>query len=119
ERVAVVGRVASGGWFALVPVGALNVGSIALSFAPLSTNAGRSRVPHDVDVEDDRPVRRSDEAARFRFGRAIVLPLPGDPGALDEIQPGYVLRLGRRIGTLHEPFASGTNRATTRVAPTG
>jgi phosphatidylserine decarboxylase len=100
ERVAMLGRTPSGAAFALVPVGALNVGSIRLAFATLRTNRRGPKTPRDVDLSSDLVARRGAEAARFAFGSAIVLLLSRDAGRLDAIEPGTVLRLGRRIGTL-------------------
>ena len=103
ERVAIVGRTAAGAPFALVPVGALNVGSIRLAFSDLRTNRLRVHAPRDVALPSPVAARRGEEAARFAFGSAVVLLLAPSAGRLDALAPGTVLRLGRRIGTLAGP----------------
>lgn len=103
ERVAILGRTAAGAPFALVPVGALNVGSIRLAFSDLRTNRIGVHAPRDVALPSPVVARRGDEAARFAFGSAIVLLLAPSAGRLDAVEPGTVLRLGRRIGSLTAP----------------
>jgi len=109
ERVAIFGRAGrgvaagAGAPFALVPVGALNVGSIRLAFEttePLRTNRRGPRTPEELALRGEVATRKGDEAARFAFGSAIVLLLSREAGRLDPLEPGTVLRLGRRIGTL-------------------
>lgn len=99
ERVAVLGRTTSGHAFAYVPVGALNVGSIRLSFHDVRTNRMRAAAPQSWDLPD-MPFERGDECGFFEFGSSIVLLLERDAGTYDELMPDTTLRVGRRIGQL-------------------
>jgi phosphatidylserine decarboxylase len=99
ERVAILGRLAAGGDVALVPVGALNVGSIRLAFHPLRTNRGGPAAPRAASFDPPVAARRGAEAARFAFGSAVVLLLARSAGRLDPLPPGAVVRYGCRIGT--------------------
>ena len=99
ERVAVLCTALGGGAVALVPVGALNVGSIRLAFARLRTNRGGVAMPRPVRLEGPVVARRGDEAARFAFGSAVVILVSKAAGRLDPIAPGSIVRVGRRIGT--------------------
>ncbi len=97
ERLACVGRTAAGGAFAYVPVGALNVGSIRLSFSRVRTNPLREA--------SDAPLRprwgkRGDEFGWFELGSTVVLVLAPDAGTLDELATGTKLRMGEPIGRL-------------------
>jgi phosphatidylserine decarboxylase len=99
ERVACVGRLASGAPYAMTPVGALNVGSIRLAFHPLRTN--RSRPTRGlIELSPPLPVRRGDEFGRFEFGSAVVLLLSRDAGELHPLEPRSPVRMGRAIGRL-------------------
>jgi phosphatidylserine decarboxylase len=100
ERVAVLGRTMAGPAFALVPVGALNVGSIRLAFRALRTNRGGCAVPRTFELSPAVHGVKGAEAARFSFGSAVVLLLSRDAGRLDAVAPGTTLRYGARIGTL-------------------
>lgn len=84
---------------AMVAVGATMVGKVRVSFDDtLSTNTRRSPVARSYQP----PVRlmRGEEWGRFEFGSTIVLV--ASPGWLQLAggEPGTVLRLGRRIGTI-------------------
>ena len=99
ERAACVGATRLGAPFAMVPVGALNVGSIRLTFHPLRTN----RPVHVRAVETltpPAPVRRGEEFGRFEFGSAVVLLLSPAAGTLLPLESGAVVRVGRAIGRL-------------------
>ena len=98
ERVALLGRTRAGHPFALVPVGALNVGSIRLAFHPLRTNRGGTAVPRTIRFAPPIVAARGAEAARFAFGSAVVLLLSSAAGRLGEPLPGTVVRLGTAIG---------------------
>jgi phosphatidylserine decarboxylase len=100
ERVAILGRLASGAAVALTPVGALNVGSILLAFHPLRTNRGAPAVRRTFSLSPPLAARRGDEAARFAFGSAVVLLLSREAGRIDPLAAGSTVRYGRRIGTL-------------------
>lgn len=99
ERVALTGRTAAGAPFAVVPVGALNVGSIRLTALPrLRTNrcvAGASPA-----AALDLPGRRGEELGWFEFGSSIVLLLGAEAGRLDPLAPGTPLRMGQPVGRL-------------------
>ena len=99
ERVAILATTSSGAAVALVPVGALNVGSIRLAFARLRTNRGGVAMPRVVALPAAAVACRGEEAARFAFGSAVVLLVSRGAGRLDAIEPGSVVRVGRRIGT--------------------
>jgi len=99
ERVAILGRLTGGGDVALVPVGALNVGSIRLAFHQLRTNRGGSDAPRAASFHPPVAARRGAEAARFAFGSAVVLLVARSAGRLDPLPSGAVVRYGCRIGT--------------------
>jgi phosphatidylserine decarboxylase len=99
ERVACLGRTAPGARFAFVPVGALNVGSIRLSFHDLRTNRGASYRSVRTFVLDVRG-RRGDELGWFEMGSAIVLLLSKEAGVLAPLEPGARVRVGTPIGRL-------------------
>ena len=98
ERVVCLGDLPSGGRFAYIPVGALNVGSIKLDFHDLRTNrmGGAAAQRWAVSVE----AGRGDPFGLFELGSTIVLVLSRDAGRLDVPPPGTTLRLGRPIGRL-------------------
>ncbi len=100
ERVAILGRTSAGHPFALVPVGALNVGSIRLAFHPMRTNRGRTAVPRTIRFDAPIAAVRGAEAARFAFGSAVVLLVSRAAGRLAEPAPGTVVRLGTPIGRI-------------------
>ena len=97
ERVAMLGRTRAGHPFALVPVGALNVGSIRLAFHPLRTNRGGTAVPRTIRFASPVPAVRGGEAARFAFGSAVVLLLSRAAGVLGRPAPGTIVRVGARF----------------------
>lgn len=98
ERVAILGTTDAGHAFALVPVGALNVGSIRLAFHPLRTNRRGRREPVDISLPAPVRAQRGVEAARFAFGSAVVLLLARSADPLPRPEPGAVLRMGARLG---------------------
>jgi phosphatidylserine decarboxylase len=98
ERAVLRGEVVGGGDFALVAIGALNVGSIRLAFHPLRTNRGAPARPRAWALEGVRG-ERGGELGWFEFGSALVLLLA--PGAgLIEVSAGTELRVGQSIGRL-------------------
>jgi phosphatidylserine decarboxylase len=97
ERVAVVGEPAGGGAFAIVAVGALNVGSIRLSFHPLRTNRGGGR-RRAFAFSPPLAVRRGEELGWFDFGSAVVLAVSADAGRLDPLPREAPVQVGRRVG---------------------
>lgn len=108
ERIVVTGDTAGGGRFAYVPVGALNVGSIRLSFHPLRTNQWRRRAPRTLDLTHD--ARRGDEFGWFELGSSIVLLLSPDAGRLDDLAPDTPVRVGMPLGRLALGVGSGPLR---------
>jgi phosphatidylserine decarboxylase len=71
ERVAVFLESEAVGSFALVMVGAANVGRMTLAFAPLVTNAGRAGGTSVPSTEIR--LRRGDELGAFNLGSTVVL----------------------------------------------
>ncbi|MDJ0521039.1 MAG: archaetidylserine decarboxylase [Planctomycetota bacterium] len=96
-RVACTGRLSSGGTFAYVPVGALNVGSIQLVFSGARTNPLRFE---DAEPTGRRWGVRGEEFGRFELGSTVVLVLSKEAGTLDALPPGTKLRMGEAIGRL-------------------
>ena len=98
ERVVCLGDVDGGGRFAYIPVGALNVGSIKLSFHDLRTNrpgkVAAQRWPVSVDA------KRGDEFGLFELGSTIVMVLAKDAGSLDVPPAGTTIRMGQPIGVV-------------------
>ncbi len=99
ERVAVLGHTHAGHPFALVPVGALNVGSIRLAFHDLTTNRRGDDAPECWRF-DGVTFERGDECGRFELGSTVVLLLAESAGAFDTLEPGHPLRVGERIGSI-------------------
>jgi phosphatidylserine decarboxylase len=98
ERAAIVGE-AGGGAFALVAVGALNVGSIRLAFHALRTNrfpAGPRRYVFDPPLS----FRRGEECGWFELGSAVVLGCSPAAGILAPLERHAPVRVGLRIGRL-------------------
>ena len=82
-----------------IAVGALNVGSIRLTFHPVRTNRLASAAGHrDDDLHVD--AARGDEMGWFEMGSSIVLLIAKETGRLDTLPEGHALRVGQRIGTL-------------------
>lgn len=105
ERVVAFGEASTGGAFAIVAVGALNVGSIRLAMHPLRTNRGgpgQIRAWTDLDVE----VSRGEEMGWFEMGSTLVVLLAPEAGRLDLIAPGAPLRVGETVGRIRESPAS-------------
>lgn len=91
------------GPFALVAVGALNVGSIETVWAGEITPANRRLLPRieRTRYENDSAPRfkRGDEMGRFNLGSTIVLLFGTGAVSWDEsIGPGTTLRLGQEMG---------------------
>ena len=97
ERVVVLGKTRASTPFAFVPVGALNVGSIGLSFHPVRTNRAFDRGnvrTWEVAVDG----ARGDPFGWFGFGSSIVLVLGPGRQSLTPIARDTVLRVGQPIG---------------------
>ncbi|MFI4890640.1 MAG: archaetidylserine decarboxylase [Steroidobacterales bacterium] len=87
------------GQFALVLVGALNVGSMATVWAGDIT----PRWPRVVTRLPDQPVSldKGAELGRFNMGSTVILLLePGRARWDDFLRPGATLRVGQRIGQI-------------------
>ncbi len=98
ERIATVGTTTNGGSLAYTPVGALNVGSIRLSFHDVRTRGWTRGKRREWSIAQEG--KRGDEFGWFEFGSSIVLLLSKDAGALDAIEPETVVRVGTPIGRL-------------------
>ncbi len=92
------------GHFNMVFVGALFVGSIETVWAgeinPLPRRRG---VPLRLTQGRGMQLAKGAEAGRFNMGSTVVLLF--EPGKMhwdDCMQPGAMLRMGQRIGTVHE-----------------
>ena len=85
------------GRIAYVMVGAFGVGRIGNVFDDTVTNVGGgSAVRH---LEPNPHVDRGAELGRFELGSTVILLC--EPGQVEwEMEPGQVLRLGRRIARL-------------------
>jgi phosphatidylserine decarboxylase len=101
---------ANGTPWAIILVGALNVGSMATVWHGDVT-------PRKVREVTDLPVNgvlapaelaKGDEMARFNMGSTVILLFP--PGMAqwnDKMKAGNTLRMGERIGTLLEAIPGG------------
>jgi len=96
--------------WAIILVGALNVGSMATVWHG-DVTPRRHREVTALPVTDllaETTLSRGAEMARFNMGSTVVLLLP--PGAAelqDNLSAGRVLRVGERIGTLRAWHAGG------------
>jgi phosphatidylserine decarboxylase len=91
--------------WAIILVGALNVGSMATVWhGDVTPRRHREVTALPVtDVLADTTLAKGAEMARFNMGSTVILLLP--PGAArwqDSLAAGRVLRMGERIGTLQE-----------------
>ena len=92
------------GPFAMVSVGALNVGSIETVWAGEITPAGRKLVPRvessRYDDSNTVNLERGVEMGRFNLGSTVVMLFgAGAVEWLDSIQSGTAVRLGQDIGS--------------------
>jgi phosphatidylserine decarboxylase len=106
ERVVLFGRWHHG-FMSVTPVGATNVGSIALTLEPnLRTNAGALRQAFYDRMYDDekfgtkRHVRAGDELAVFQLGSTVVLIFEAPPFQF-AVERGQKVKLGQMIGFTH------------------
>ena len=87
------------GPYALVFVGALNVGSVSLTgVGEVLPRADRHAGP--LPLPERREYRRGDELGWFNMGSTVVLVFPA--GAIeftDDFKPGAVVRMGEQIAT--------------------
>ena len=101
ERVVCLGRTTTGGRFAYVPVGALNVGSIRLAFHELRTNRMGGVAAQRWPVRAQ--AARGAEFGLFELGSTIVLVLAPEAGRLTPPPPGTKVRVGDVLGTVRRP----------------
>ena len=99
--------------WAIILVGALNVGSMATVWhGDVTPRRHREVTALPVtDVLADTTLSRGAEMARFNMGSTVILLLP--PGAAEwqeSLSAGRVLRMGERIGTLRAWQAGGGTR---------
>jgi len=88
------------GEFALVLVGALNVGSIATVWAGDITPAARRRI--SVLPPQSRVLERGAELGRFNMGSTVILLFQaGRAQWLPEVKAAMTVRMGQSLGTLH------------------
>lgn len=102
-RIACTGRVRTGGAFAYVPVGALNVGSIRLVFSNARTNPLRM---DEQELAGTTWGRRGEEFGRFELGSTVILALSADAGTLEPPPVGTHVRMGEGIGMLADGGSS-------------
>jgi phosphatidylserine decarboxylase len=104
----------SGGMpWAIILVGALNVGSMATVWhGDVTPRKHREVTALPVrDVLAPTSLGKGDEMARFNMGSTVILLFP--PGAADwtaSLAAGKVLRMGERIGTLRDWHPAGSAR---------
>ena len=84
---------------AMVLVGALNVGSIHVLWDPALKTNGLKRAGREIGAAVPRRFSAGEEAARFELGSTVVLILPEDALAWEDLQPGQRVRMGERLGT--------------------
>lgn len=88
------------GEFAVVLVGALNVGSIATVWAGDITPAARRSIR--VLAPQERVLTRGAELGRFNMGSTVILLFQaGRARWLPEVKAGMQVRMGQSLGTLH------------------
>lgn len=87
------------GLFAVIKVGAINVGKIRLAYDSTTTN-GWFRRARTLRFQKDIPVGRGDEIGRFEMGSTVIIL--AEKGALQfpaEICEGKKIRVGEVLGT--------------------
>ena len=101
ERVIVVFDT-PGGWFALIMVGAMNVGSIELTLPEpehFHIRPQASCLPHQTQVLDARPISSGDEFGRFNMGSTVILV--ASRGLVEwyaNFGPGKQVKMGQALG---------------------
>jgi phosphatidylserine decarboxylase len=92
------------GPFAVIFVGALNVGSMATIWhGDVTPRRPRTVTALPLPPEAARTRARGDEIGRFNMGSTVVLLFGADAVALERIAPGATMRLGQRLGSLGAP----------------
>ena len=91
-----------GGWFALIMVGAMNVGSIELTLPEPEHFHNRpqtSCIPHQTQTLDRQPFSRGDEFGRFNMGSTVILVT--SRGLVEwnaTFGPGKPVKMGEALG---------------------
>lgn len=89
------------GAFAVILVGALNVGSMATVWHGDVTPRRRRMVTElPLPPEADRFRARGEEIGRFNMGSTVVMLFGPQAVELEAIAPGTTMRLGQRLGTI-------------------
>lgn len=84
-------------FFALIAVGALNVGSIETDWHGVVT-PGHNAAQREWDYEASTPRARGDAWGHFNLGSTVILLWPPDGVTLDsDLSVGQTLRLGQAI----------------------
>jgi len=117
ERVALLGTWEHG-FYSIIPVGATNVGSIALSIEPdFRTNQSTHKIGrgdgnqsyYERKYSPGVAVSKGDETAFFKLGSTVVLIFES-PEFEWNIKPGQTIKLGETIG---HPIVDSSSKQTT------
>lgn len=89
------------GPFAVIFVGALNVGSMATAWhGDVTPRRPRVATSLPLPPEQDRFRARGEEIGRFNMGSTVILLFGPRLVELEQIAPGSTMRLGQRLGHL-------------------
>jgi phosphatidylserine decarboxylase len=90
------------GPFAMVYVGALHVGSMETTWCgEVNPPPRRKKQPIVIDAGVGTSLAKGEEAGRFNMGSTVVIVTqPGRVQWNGQLQPGLVVKLGERIGTV-------------------
>ncbi len=99
ERVALFGK-CDNRRMAYVAVGATNVGSIAMKFDPIVTNASSDEIGKTHCRKFEKPVilKRGEEVGFFKMGSTIVMIFEAPKSFVFSVNPGDKVKLGQRLG---------------------
>lgn len=105
ERLVTLFASAAGSAFAVVMVGALNVGTIGVAWGQEFRAGGRRPIVGDYTTDDSSPrLERGDELGWFNMGSTVILLLPRTLGRISTgLSPGTKLRTGQPVGSLSLP----------------
>ncbi len=99
ERLTTFFQHDSGASFAVVKVGATNVGRIRLSYDEYVTNRWGSASVAVRDYPEGIPVEKADEIGMFEMGSTVIL-LFSPEFQIDDFEPDTPMQLGQKIGEL-------------------
>lgn len=102
ERLITVFQHESGATFAVVKVGATNVGRIRLTYDDYVTNRWGGAHVMVRSYTEGIPVKKADEIGMFEMGSTVIL-LFSPHFRLEKMEPDAAIRLGQRIGLLSIP----------------